>query len=47
MKTLGCHAEQLDVTSDISIRDFADKLKDKPIDLLLNIAGMLTRDRGQ
>jgi hypothetical protein len=39
LKSLECEAYQLDVTSPESIRKFADQLKGKAVDLLLNIAG--------
>jgi NAD(P)-dependent dehydrogenase (short-subunit alcohol dehydrogenase family) len=39
LKSLECQAYQLDVTSPESIRKFADQLKGKAVDLLLNIAG--------
>jgi short-subunit dehydrogenase len=41
IKSLGCAASQLDVSSPQAIEQFADKLKDKEIDLLLNIAGSM------
>jgi len=40
LKSLECQAYQLDVTSPESIRRFADQLKGKAVDLLLNIAGI-------
>ena len=41
IKTLGCKYFQLDVTSTDSIARFKDQLGNEPIDLLLNIAGIM------
>ncbi|KAI0850148.1 short-chain dehydrogenase/reductase family enzyme [Daldinia vernicosa] len=45
LTSLQCDASQLDVTSPSSIASFASHIGDRPIDLLLNIAGiMLPKD---
>jgi NAD(P)-dependent dehydrogenase (short-subunit alcohol dehydrogenase family) len=38
---LGCQAEQLDVASPDSIQAFKTKIGDQPIDILLNVAGVM------
>ncbi|KAF2639268.1 3-oxoacyl-reductase [Massarina eburnea CBS 473.64] len=40
IKSLGCSAHQLDVTSPPSISSFKNSLGDRAIDLLLNVAGI-------
>jgi NAD(P)-dependent dehydrogenase (short-subunit alcohol dehydrogenase family) len=40
---LGCEALKLDVSSTDDIQAFKNKVGDQPVDLLLNIAGMLLR----
>ncbi|KAJ4297917.1 hypothetical protein N0V90_005816 [Kalmusia sp. IMI 367209] len=42
IKSLGCEAHQLDVTSPSSISQFKEALADQPVDLLLNIAGVMS-----
>ncbi|KAF2107320.1 hypothetical protein BDV96DRAFT_589565 [Lophiotrema nucula] len=41
IKNLSCEAIQLDVSSPPSIKAFADQVGDQPIDLLLNVAGVM------
>lgn len=41
INALGCKTFELDVSSQDSIKDFAKQLQGKPLDLLLNIAGMI------
>lgn len=40
LKSLGCTTSQLDVASDESIHKFKEQYGDRPLDLLLNVAGM-------
>lgn len=37
--TLGCNAYECDLSSENGIHAFARRFEDKPVDLLLNIAG--------
>ncbi|OCK75487.1 short-chain alcohol dehydrogenase-like protein [Lepidopterella palustris CBS 459.81] len=41
LKGLGCEIVQLDVSSPASIQAFKHQVKDRPVDLLLNIAGVM------
>ncbi|EON64698.1 hypothetical protein W97_03931 [Coniosporium apollinis CBS 100218] len=41
INALGCKTFELDVSSQSSINDFAKQVQGKPLDLLLNIAGMM------
>lgn len=40
LKSLGCTTSQLDVASEESIHKFKEEYGDRPLDLLLNVAGM-------
>lgn len=40
IKSLGCTTSQLDVASEESIHRFKEQYGDRPLDLLLNVAGM-------
>lgn len=40
LKSLGCTTSQLDVASEDAIRKFKEQYGDRPLDLLLNVAGM-------
>lgn len=40
LRSLGCTTSQLDVASEESIRRFKKQYGDRPLDLLLNVAGM-------
>lgn len=40
LKSLGCTTSQLDVASEGSISSFKEQYGDRPLDLLLNVAGM-------
>lgn len=42
IKGLGCTTSQLDVASEESIHKFKEQYGDRPLDLLLNVAGMTT-----
>ena len=41
MQKLGCKTYQCDLRSETSIQSFAEHFKDKRLDILLNIAGIL------
>ncbi|ORY64451.1 3-oxoacyl-reductase [Pseudomassariella vexata] len=41
LQSLGCKASQIDIASDSSIENFAKRFGDQPLDLLLNIAGVM------
>lgn len=43
LKSLGCTTFQLDVASEDSINRFKEHYGDRPLDLLLNVAGMTAR----
>lgn len=43
LKSLECHHAELDVTSTDSIARFKDQFGDQPLDLLLNIAGIMIK----
>lgn len=43
LKSLGCTTSQLDVASEDSINKFKEQYGDRPLDLLLNVAGMTAR----
>lgn len=45
LNALGVQVEQLDVTNQSSIIDLKKKLKNQPIDILINNAGVLVRDQ--
>lgn len=40
LKSLNCETSHLDVTSPYSIKQFKERFGDRPLDLLLNVAGM-------
>lgn len=43
IKGLGCKYSQVDVTSLESIKKFKNEIGDAPVDMLLNIAGVMVR----
>lgn len=43
IKSLGCKYSQVDVTSLDSVKNFKNEIGDAPIDMLLNIAGVMVR----
>jgi len=45
LAALGATVEELEVTDDASVASLAERLEGKPIDLLINNAGILRRDR--
>ena len=47
LKSLGCTTSQLDVASEESIHKFKEQYGDRPLDLLLNVAGMNALDHGK
>jgi len=42
---LGVQVEELEVTDDASVANFAERIAGRPVDLLINNAGVLRRDR--